>query len=327
MSFSVFVSTTWRGLARAERSGGSWTVTRHLDDEETRALASSRAGGVVLLGTQGNGVWRSEDSGATWSRSGLDGMIVKSLAISPADDRVVYAGTKPPMMFKSEDGGRTWSELVNFRHVRRWWWRQPAERPTTPYVSSLAASPLDPDIVVVGIEAGAVLRTEDGGASWRGHLSGAVRDCHVLAFHDREPYVYEGGGALRKPGASISRDSGSTWERVERGPDHNYGWAVVGDPEEPETWFASLASSPRTAHADGNAEAYIYRCDPRGWKRLAGGLPQPMTSMVYALISAAPNHVFAGAANGRVWHTQDRGETWTEMPFDLGSIHRELTAL
>lgn len=327
MSFSIFVSTTDRGLSRAERSGGIWKVTRHLKDEESRSLACSSEEGSILLGTQGGGTWRSDDAGITWSRSGLDGMIVKSLAISPADHRVVYAGTKPPRIFKSGDGGRTWFELDGFRDVRRWWWRQPAERPTTPYVSALAASPTDPDVVVAGIEAGAVLRTHDGGITWRGHLKGAVRDCHALAFHQEAPYVYEGGGAIRKPGVAVSRDAGAIWERIATGPDHKYGWAALGDRGDPETWYIALAPGPMKAHSDGRAEAYIYRRDATGWKRLEGGLPQPMKHMAYALMSDAPNHLYAGLASGRVWHSTDRGTSWSEMPFDLGAIHRSLVAL
>lgn len=326
MDISIFVSTTWHGISRAERSGGSWQVSSHLKDEETRSLASSKPG-LILVGTQGNGVFRSDDAGVSWRASGLNGMIVKSIAVSPADARVVYAGTKPPRLFKSDDGGRHWVELEAFQRARRWWWRQPAERPSAPYVSALAASPTGPDVVVAGIEAGAVLRTDDGGATWHGHLKQAVRDCHALSFHASAPYVYEGGGGVRKPGAAISRDAGITWERVAEGPDVNYGWAAVGDHADPETWYVSLAPGAMKAHRDGKAEAYLFRHDAAGWKRLEGGLPQPMRHMVYGLLSDGPDRIYAGLASGRVWQSTDRGESWNELPFDLGAIHRSLTGL
>ncbi|MFN2524956.1 MAG: WD40/YVTN/BNR-like repeat-containing protein [Actinomycetota bacterium] len=326
MSFSIFVSTTWRGISRAELTGGSWQVSRLLKEQETRSLASSRDG-LILVGTQGNGVLRSDDAGVSWAPSGLDGMIVKSLAISPADPRVVYAGTKPPGIFKSGNGGRDWVELAEFQKVRKWWWRQPAERPTVAYVSALAPAAADPDVIVAGIEAGAVLRTDDGGSSWQGHLKGAARDCHALSFHRSASYVYEGGGGVRKPGAAISTDAGVTWSRVVRGPDVKYGWAVVGDHADPETWYVALAPGPMRAHIDGKAEAYLYRHDAAGWTRLSGGLPQPMKHMVYALVSDARGLIYAGLASGRIWHSIDRGESWTEMSLDLGAIHRSLVAL
>lgn len=326
MSFSIFISTTWRGISRAERTGDSWKSTSQLEGEETRSLASSGEG-LILAGTQGNGVLRSEDAGVSWAPSGLDGMIVKSLAISPADRRIAYAGTKPPRTFKSENGGRHWDELPGFQKVRKWWWRQPAERPSVPYVSAMAPSPFDPDVLVAGIEAGAVLRTDDGGVTWHGHLRGAVRDCHTLAFHRSAPYVYEGGGGVLKPGAAISKNAGVTWARPAGGLDANYGWAVAGDPADPETWYVALAPGPRKAHMDGKAEASLYRHDAGGWTRLTGGLPHPMKHMVYALVSDAPDHIYAGLASGRIWHSRNRGETWTEIPVNLGAIHRSLVAL
>lgn len=225
-------------------------------EEETRCLASSQ-GGLILVGTQGNGVLRSDDAGVSWTPSGLDGLIVKSLAISPADPNVVYAGTKPPKLYKSENGGRDWEELPALQRVRKWWWRQPAERPSVPYVSALAPAPTDPDVVVAGIEAGAILRSDDGGATWHGHLRGAVRDCHALTFHPKGRYVYEGGGGVRKPGAAISNDAGLTWQRVSEGPNVNYGWAVVGDHADPKTWYVALAPGAMKAHIDGKAEAYL----------------------------------------------------------------------
>ena len=41
---------------------------------------------TVWAGTQGAGVWKSSDSGLNFVASGLDGAIVKSLAVSPAAD-------------------------------------------------------------------------------------------------------------------------------------------------------------------------------------------------------------------------------------------------
>lgn len=52
-----------------------------------------------------------------------------------------------------------------------------------------------------------------------------------------------------------------------------------------------------------------------------------MKHMVYALVSDAPDHIYAGLASGRIWHSADRGESWNELPVDLGAIHRSLVAL
>lgn len=329
MTFSVFLSTTWPGVARAERSGGTWSVRPKVLALDARCLTAASDGSVILAGTQGDGVRRSEDGGWTWTESGLEGAVVKSIAFSGADPTVAYAGTKPPAIFASRDSGRTWQELEGFAARRRWWWRQPAERPTTPYVQSIAVSPTDPAIVLAGIEAGATLRSTDGGRNWAGHLRGALRDCHMLAFHSKQDVVYEAGGAigLGKPGCAISRDAGATWEREAAGLNLKYGWAVVGDAGDPETWYVSVASGPTKAHRDGQAEAFVYRRDPRRWTRLSGGLPQPARYMPYALLCDEPDHVYAGLASGEIWHSSTRGASWQRLDVEMPHIWRTLIGI
>src|SRR5262249_17796843 len=151
--------------------------------------------GVVYAGTQGSGVLRSDDQGKTWRPAGLDRQIVKALAVSRTEPGIIYAGTKPALVFVSRDGGTTWTELTGFRRIpgRRFWY-SPAEPPFSAYVLGIGLSPTDPNVIVAGIENGAVVRSADGGQTWTGHRSGAVRDCHTLTFHARSgDWVYEGG--------------------------------------------------------------------------------------------------------------------------------------
>src|SRR5262249_9655624 len=148
-----------------ESTAGAWDVEFLLGDQDVRCLASDPLHSTVAYaGTQGRGVLRSADGGKTWRPAGLDGRIVKSLAVSRTEPGVVYAGTKPALVFRSRDGGKTWTELDAFRKIRsRWLWISPAEKPFTAYVQALAVSPNEPGIVLAGIEAGAVVRSSDDG--------------------------------------------------------------------------------------------------------------------------------------------------------------------
>ena len=123
---------------------------------------------VVYAGSNGNGIFRSEDKGRTWAPWGLEGQIVKALAVSPHDPETIYAGLKPAMMAVSRDGGQSWQELESFRRIRgRRFWFSPAEPPDKrPYVQAITISPTEPDVVLAGIEFGAVVRSEDGGRTW-----------------------------------------------------------------------------------------------------------------------------------------------------------------
>jgi photosystem II stability/assembly factor-like uncharacterized protein len=276
----------------------------------------------MYAGTQDNGVLRSDDRGKTWQPSGMQGYIVKAIAVSPVESGLIVAGTKPPGVFVSRDGGVHWEELVSFRKMRRWFWFSPAERPFTAYIQGIALSPTDPQVIVAGIEAGAVVRSTDGGKTWQNHRKGALRDCHSITFHvSGGDWVYEGGGT--GAGASFSRDGGNSWSQVRKGLDRHYGWAAAADPARPDICYVSLSPGPMKAHSAGNAQAYIFRSIGGGaWEKLTGGLPQPLDYMPYALLTDrdAPRQLYAGLSNGDVWHTMDYGDHWQQLPVNLGSI-------
>jgi hypothetical protein len=334
MNSKTFLATTGHGLARATQANDNWSIEFSLTDQDVLCLAADPLNpNVVYAGTRRSGVLRSADGGHTWGASGLAGRVIKALAVSQTEPGVVYAGTKLPALFVSRDGGQAWNEIEAFQRVRAWWWRSPAEADLSAYIQGIALSPTDPQIIVIGIEAGAVVRTTDGGQTWAGHRPGALRDCHSLTFHATNgDWVYEGGGT--GAGAAFSRDGGQTWTQPKAGLDRHYGWACAADPARPEVWYVSaspmLASWTQpipAAHVDGKANAYIFRSMNGGaWEKLGGGLPQPLNYMAYALLTdpAAPGHLYAGLSNGDVWHSTNSGDAWTQLPFNLKGIHRVL---
>lgn len=326
----TFLAVTGSGLAFAESGpDGNWTIRQTLEDEDVRCVTAVPAHTHILYaGTQSHGVLRSDDRGHSWQPAGLSGHIVKSLAASPHDPNILYAGTKPPGLFVTRDGGQSWAELAAFQRIRgRRWWRSPAEPPDwRAYVQAISVSPTDPNVIVAGIEFGAVVRSDDGGQTWSNHRKGALRDCHTMTFHAHNgDWVYEAGGG----GTAVSRDGGRSWEQPRQGIGRCYGWACAADPERPEIWYISAGpfgwkGAPQP-HIDGDARSYIYRkSGGAAWERLAGGLPQPLDYMAYALVTdpAAPGHLYAGLSNGQVWHTADYGDSWQCLPFNLGRIQQ-----
>lgn len=328
---TTFLAARRHGVGRTERAGGQWVTRSLLDDVDVRSLAVG-ADGVVWAGTQGQGILRSDDGGTHWSPAGLEGRVVKSVAPSPHDPRVLFAGLKPAALAVSRDGGRSWTEVEGFRRApgRRLWF-SPAEPPFRAYVQGLAVSPGDPDVIVAGIEFGAVVRSEDGGRSWSGHRPGAIRDCHSLTFHARDgDRVYEGGAGWRNRPFATSRDGGATWSSPQGGNDVGYGWACAADPADPDTVYVSAAAGPGRAHGGRPARARIYRSRGGGsWEALAGGLPEPLDAMPYALLTdpAAPGHLYAGLADGAIWFTPDHGDSWEPIPAGLDRIDHTLIIL
>lgn len=326
----ALLSVTGNGLARAEADARGWTVVFPLHGRRVRSLAAAAGDTNTVFAGTDDGVLRSGDRGQTWQACGVTAHPVTALAVSPLEPDTIYAGVKPAGVLVSRDGGKSWADLEGFGRIRgRRWWRSPAEPPDwRAYVQAISVSPADPNVIVAGVEFGAVVRSADGGRTWSNHRKGAIRDCHGLTFHASDGnWVYQSGASL--VGAAVSRDGGITWQQPKQGLKHRYGWTCAADPERPEVWYLSAGpigwrGTPQ-AHRDGEANAAIYRkAGGAPWERLGGGLPQPLDFMAYALVTDpdAPGQLYAGLANGDVWHTADYGDTWTKLPLNMGRINR-----
>ena len=306
------VAATRTGVAQLREVGGRWSVQlAKLEGAQCVAVDQARSG-VVFAGTQGLGLWRSDDAGATWSDTGFPQADVFSVAVSAADG-AVYAGCEPSMLFRSVDGGESWNELESLQEIpSRPGWSFPP-RPWTSHVRWIAPSPHDASRLLVGIELGGLMVSEDRGETWHDHRPGAQPDVHSLAWHPTSPgRAYEAGGG----GAAWSRDGGISWEPADAGRDRHYTWSVAVDPEDPDCWYVSASTGPYSAHRVGRAEALVYRWRGDGpWEGLGGGLTVPLDAMPYALL-AGGGRLFAGLADGRVYETRDGGESWALLELD-----------
>jgi photosystem II stability/assembly factor-like uncharacterized protein len=75
----------------------------------------------------------------------------------------------------------------------------------------------------------------------------------------------------------------------------------------------SASTGPFAAPGGGDPQARVYRRrDGEPWQPLAGGLPDPLPAMPYALL-AADGRLFAGLADGQLWESRDGGDTWAAL--------------
>lgn len=333
MTGRYFIAPTSSGIARLYEDGSgsnAWSVDDHLGDEVVHSLAvGPPESDLVIAGTADSGLFRSRNRGVTWEPAGLVGETVMSLAVAPDDPDRFYAGVRPPAVYRSDDGGDTWVECESFQDIRgRRVWRSPASQPFTAYVKALAVSPADPDLVVAGVEFGAVVRTSDGGMTWSNHRRKAIRDCHSLVWHATDSEcVYEAGAGIRRRAGARSTDGGETWTKPGNGLDRGYGWGVAAHPADPDIWYVSASTGPFAAHGDSDAEAAVFRRDGnRVWIRLDG---IPGDSMPYALCTdpALPDHLWAGLADGSVWHSPNRGDRWNPLDESLPVVDQSMIML
>jgi photosystem II stability/assembly factor-like uncharacterized protein len=260
----------------------------------------------IAAGCRGAGVWESDDGGSTWRDAALPAQDVFSVAFGP--DGALYAGCEPSALYVRREEA-PWRELAALRELPSApTWSFPP-RPWTSHVRWIAPSPHDAEVVLVGIELGGLMRTEDGGETWADHRPGAQRDVHALAWHPTEPgRAYEAAGG----GAAWSRNGGETWEPADDGRDRHYTWALAVDPADPGRWYVSAAPGPFEAHGTRPARAALYRWSGEGpWEELDLGLPRPLEAMPYAL-AWSDGRLVAGLRDGRLLESEDGGDTWRD---------------
>jgi BNR/Asp-box repeat protein/BNR-Asp box repeat protein len=310
-------AATGDAVARLDETGGEWRLEVFLGGSRAQCLAiDPHDSDTLYAGLRERGIWRTHDGGRSWTDCALPEDGVFSLAVSAADG-AVYAGTEPSRLFRSDDRGESWRELEGLLELpSRPTWSFPP-RPWTSHVRWIAPSPHDADLILVGIELGGLMRSSDRGESWQDHRPGAQPDVHSLAWHPRvSGRAYEAGGG----GAAYSTDAGETWQSADDGRDRHYTWSVAVDASDPEFWYVSASTGPYAAHGGGDPQARIYgRRAGEPWHALEGGLPEPLPAMPYALV-AGEGRLFAGLADGQIWESSDRGESWRACMLQGDSI-------
>jgi len=290
----------------------------------------------IYVGTEDRGLWRTADFGRTWAAvgAGIGPANVTAVAVGqaePGHPGTVYVGTEPSRLFRSADGGKTWEELRAFTRLpSASTWSFPP-RPKTHHVRWIAVDPHDERNVYAAVEAGALVRSGDGGDTWMDRTPDGPYDTHTLAAHPRaRGRLYAAAG----DGYYESRDGGRTWQSPESGLRHGYLFGVAVDPADPETVVVSAASGPRSAYSARSASTHVYRRTAGAdWTPIRDGLPQPegTTISVFATHRTQPHTIYA-ANNRGLFCSRDGGMRWErlDLPWPerfLGQSVQGLTVL
>lgn len=330
-------------LLVADDAGGTWRATTHFAGSTVEAIALDPAKpgrvyagmysgqemhGEVARGSEGGlrGVWRSDDGGDTWHdvSAGLPHPAIVSLAVGPGaasgDGGVVYAGGEPSTLARSTDGGKAWQPcgaMTGLPSAPEWAF---PPRPHTHHVRQIGVDPADANRLYACIENGALIRSDNGGRTWRDRVPGGPHDTHTFATHPQAPgrlYAAAGDGFIRPgTGYAESHDGGDTWTHPDEGLRHHYLFGMAVDSQDPDTVLISASSSPEAAHNPMAAESHVYRrTGDAPWQPVTAGLPAPKGTVI-TMFGAHPSRggEFYAANNGGVFRSADGGRSWQSLP-------------
>ncbi|MFF5476267.1 WD40/YVTN/BNR-like repeat-containing protein [Streptomyces sp. NPDC012935] len=204
----------------------------------------------------------------------------------------------------------------------------------TPEARFRGLSAVSRDIAWLAGTGGTVLRTTDGGASWRNVSPPGAAE---LQFRDIEAFDARRAVVLAIGEGEASRvyrtdDGGATWTESFRNTDARAFYDCM-------TFFDRRHGLAMSDPVDGRFRILSTSDGGRSWKVLpSAGMPAAQEGEAgfaasgQCLVSSGPEDVWlatGGAARARVLHSRDRGLTWTaaDAPIPAGDPARGVFAL
>ena len=327
-----------------------------LDPRDGRTLVMA-----CKTGHLGPTVYRSTNGGKTWKESaappafpkapeGGKGRAVDSVFwLSPghaSQKGVWWAGTSPPALFRSGDGGDTWQSADGFNeHPMRPQWTSEGQEgpPGGATLHSINIDPRDAGHMYIGISAGGVFESNDGGATWFPLNKGCEaefiptpdpeygHDPHCVRLHPLHPdrlYQQNHCGIYR-----MDRNSAEPrWERIGRKMPKkvgDIGFPVVLHPRDPDTaWVFPMDGTmvwPRTSPG-GKPAVYVTRNAGKSWTRQDKGLPAEqgwftVKRQSMCTDAGAPAGIYFGTTSGEIWASRNEGESWACIARHLPEVY------
>lgn len=313
-------------ILEIESSKSGWKTREHLKGSQPQSIAidywnPSRA----YCGTFNDGLWKTDDGGQSWDNidkfNEFQISKVTSVSVSQLNEgngrfNKVYVGTEPSTLFTSNNGGESWEKLSALSKLpSSTLWSFPP-RPWTSHVRWIEPDQSDAKFVFVAVEAGALVKSQDGGKTWIDRVEGGPYDTHTLATHKKAPKrLYSSAG----DGYFESRDYGMSWTRPSEGLKHDYLGSLAVDSGNPQTVIVSGSSSPMQAHARDNAYSLIYRKsdDNEIWHAVSKGLPEPVGTII-SVLSSSPykSGEFYAINNRGIFVSKDSGLSWEVLDIE-----------
>ena len=286
----------------------------------------------------------SDDFGRTWTNP-LEASVkypadcgtslnnIWQICLDRHDPQTMYCGVEPAALFQSQNGGETWSlvrALFDHPHRPRW---MPGNGGLT--LHTILQDPVDPRRMYVGISAGGVYRTDDGGATWTACNRGIrvvyqperypeFGQCvHKLVLHPARPerlFLQNHWGLYR------SDDGAGSWRDIAEGVPSDFGFAMAMHPRDPDcVYILPVESDEFRCTPEGRLRVYRTRNAGGSWEPLTKGMPQKGAYETVlrdgmAVDALDPAGVYFGTRSGQIFGSNDEGKTWKRILSGLPAV-------
>ena len=310
------------GLYRSRNGDGRWeSIGANLGTEPHvfAILADPRRVGRVTVGTH-DGVYRSDDAGETWRRVSAPkpDLGVWSLARHPSELDALFAGYEPCAIHRSPDDATTWCKL----EVEATFPAVSAKSDIPKRVISIAIDPSNPMEMYASIEVGGLLRSLDGGASWRNIIDGIYLDEGFVDIHSVVINPARAGQLTiaTRFGVFRSDDKGAHWRSLEAPlmrPAGSYCRVLRYAPNDGNTLYLAAAND-----FDGDRGALFISSDNgASWRRAEAPVALKTPIFGLAVDPNNPDNVFYSSKIGQLVFSRDRGRTWAVNSLPAGAGH------
>jgi photosystem II stability/assembly factor-like uncharacterized protein len=307
------------GVAKSVDGGHSWTTNhRGLVNTSISSLVIAPGSPAIFYAGGYGRVFKSTDRGKTWraSSSGFEATTtVATLAVDPQHSQTIFAGdpwsgpggARSSGLFKSIDGGLTWSTVhTGFPENAVQAVAIDPQRPSTVYVGACKGG--------CGVWSGTLLKTVDGGATWRAITLPARGPVQSLAIDPHSANTVFAGTS--RGGLFRSRDGGTSWQRVAVAPgvpvrrSHltlPFAFVAIAiDPRDPDNVYAGVRTGGVLKSTNGGttwapANAHLTN------RRISALAVDPRNPRV--LFASTEDEVFRSSNGGESWQPYERGRS------------------
>jgi len=303
--------------------GNIWKVNEDLKGLHPTAIAIDPQNSYrVYCGTWNNGLWKTDDNGQTWEKTLLTipNANITTVSVSPIEKgeegfNKLFVGTEPSIIYSSSDGGQTWEIIDGFNKLdSSSTWSFPP-RPWTNHVRWIEPDANKEDYLFVAIEAGALIKSFDGGKTWKDRVKNGPYDTHTLVSHKKAPQrLYSAAG----DGYFESQDYGITWKNLDKGlEDNTYLMSIAVNPNDSQNKVVSAANTAWKAHDRKDPESFLYRQSTdvdKKWELVTEGIFESNGTII-SILEANPDikDEFYCLNNRGVYCSKNSGISWEKL--------------